>query len=112
MNYDTFLILPPKLTITTSKNYIFDLSSDVNDSFIDVVGNASSINGYTYNGKNKSKGLKLNSSQYLIIHTNAEAKEVYIKLAGYCNSSTVTTRVLIEDMDELTNFYSKKNPLK
>jgi phage major tail protein, phi13 family len=108
LNYDTFLILPPKLTITTSKVYIFDLSSDVNDSFIDVVGNVSSINGYTYNGKTKSKGLKLNSSQYLIIHTNAEAKEVYIKLAGYCNSSTVTTRVLIEDLDELTNSYSEQ----
>ncbi len=107
VNYDSFLSLPPKLTITTSKVYLLDLSKDKNDSFVEIVGNVSSINGYTYNGENKTKGLKLNSNQYLMIHTDASAKEVDIKLAGYCNSATVSTRVLVEDMDELTNFYTE-----
>ncbi|MCM1196820.1 MAG: hypothetical protein NC310_07125 [Roseburia sp.] len=56
--------------------------------------------------KNKNKGLKLNSSQYFIIQTDSDAKEVFIKIVGYCNSNTASTRVSIEDLDELINFYT------
>lgn len=105
-HYNAFLDVPPELKITSKKVYLFDLSSSENDVFVDVAGTISSINGYTYNGKPKVKGLKLNSTQYLTIHTNQEAKEVTIKLAGYCNSNTASTKVLVEDVDELINFYT------
>ncbi|MDE7264048.1 MAG: hypothetical protein K2N64_05255 [Anaeroplasmataceae bacterium] len=106
-NYNSFLDVPPDLRITTKQVNLFDFSTSENDEFIDVEGYLSSINGYSYNGNLKTKGLKLNSNQYLIIHTNLGAKEVIIKIVGYCNSNTASTRVLVEDLDELTNFYTE-----